>query len=66
MVQENQEGLKLNGTLQLLVFADGVNISEYNIDAIKKKSETSINARKENKLSICCCLVTKMQIKIVT
>jgi hypothetical protein len=35
-VQENQEGLKLNGTHKLLAYADGINIVEENTDTIKK------------------------------
>jgi hypothetical protein len=35
-VQENQEGLKLNGTHQLLTYADSVIIAVKNIDITKK------------------------------
>jgi hypothetical protein len=46
-VQENQVGLKLNGTHQLLAHTDGVNLLGDNIDTIKKNMETLIDASKE-------------------
>jgi hypothetical protein len=38
MVQENQVGLKLNGTYFLLVYADDVNLLGDNMDIIKKST----------------------------
>jgi hypothetical protein len=40
-------GLKLNGTHQLLVYADDVNLLRDNIDTMKKNKETLINTSKE-------------------
>jgi hypothetical protein len=51
-VQENQVGLKLNGTHQLLVYADDVNQLVDDIDTIKKNAETLNDATKEVGLDV--------------
>jgi hypothetical protein len=51
-IQENQVGLKLNGTHQLQAYADDVNLLGDNIDTIKKNMESLIDARKEIGLEI--------------
>jgi hypothetical protein len=51
-VQENQEGLKLNGTHQLLAYADDVNIVVENIDTIQKNIKALLDVGKEVGLGV--------------
>jgi hypothetical protein len=45
-------GLKLNGTHQLLAYADDANLLEDNIDTVEKNTETLSDASKEVGLEI--------------
>jgi hypothetical protein len=51
-VQVNQDGLKLNGTHQLLVYADDVNILGGSIHTTKKNTDTIVVASKETGLEV--------------
>jgi hypothetical protein len=46
-VQENQVGLQMNGTHQLLAYTDDINLLRDNIGTVKNNTETLINAGKE-------------------
>jgi hypothetical protein len=51
-VQDNQVGLRLNRTHQLLAYADDVNLLGDSIDTIKKSTESLIDTSKEVGLEI--------------
>ena len=51
-VQVNQNGLKLNGTHQLLVYEDDVNIMERSVCTIKKNAKALVVASKETGLEV--------------
>ena len=46
-VQVNQDGLKLNGTQQLLAYADDVNILGGSIHMVKENAEAIVVATKD-------------------
>jgi len=51
-VQVNQNGLKLNGTHQLLDYADDVNILGWSINILKKNAEALVAAAREIGLEV--------------
>ena len=51
-VQVNQDGLKLNGTHQLLSYADDVNIQRGSIHTLKENAEALLAAAREIGLEV--------------
>ena len=51
-VQVNQDGLKLNDTHQLLVYADDVNILGGSVHTMKENAETLVVASKQIGLEV--------------
>ena len=51
-VQVNQDGLKLNGTHQLLAYADDVNVLGESIHTLKENSEALVAATRKIGLEV--------------
>ena len=66
-VQVNQDGFKLNGTHQLLAYANDVNILGGRIHTLKENAEALVAATRENGLEVSAdkttwsCLKIRMQ-----
>jgi hypothetical protein len=59
-LQVKQDGLKLKGTHQLLVYADGVNLLGRSIKTIKKNAKALVTASKEIGLEVIADKTTYM------
>jgi len=53
-VHVNEDGLKLKGTHQLLIYADDVNILEGSVHTVKENAEPLIVANKKTGLEVNC------------
>jgi hypothetical protein len=51
-VQENEDGLELNGTHQLLVYADDVNLLSDSVNILKEYTETPLEASSDISIEI--------------